>query len=445
VSAAALLMDMGVGKSLTSIAIAGRLYLDGKASRVLIFAPASVLPVWEVEFAKFADFNYRLVVLNSSSVKCVKQLAALEASEAMQVVVVNYEKSWRLEKELLAWKPELVVLDEMQRIKSPGAKQSKSICRICASAKYKIGATGTPVSQSPLDIYGQYKALDPSIFGSSVTAFKAKYAHEVALAGGGKMVVGIRQDALPDLTKKTHSIAYRVSKEECLDLPDTVDVERYCELDAAGRTAYNDLAKDSITQLSAGEIVVAQNVLTRILRLQQLTGGHAKDDTGKVHKVHNTKLALLEEVIDEAPGKVVVFAKFTAEIDAIQALLNAKKIGPHCKIDGRTPMNERGMIVDVFQNAKNVKVFVAQTRAAGLGITLTAADTAVFYSPDFSVADYDQARGRLHRIGQQNKVTYIHLIARNTVDEKILESLRDKRDLSTTIVDHWREVINYGI
>ena len=204
-------------------------------------------------------------------------------------------------------------------------------------------------------------------------------------------------------------------------------------------TAY-ELLKENITVLSEEKVITAQNVLSRLLRLSQLTGGFV--GTGEeAAEVSSAKLNLLEETLKEimAGGKkVVVFARFTAEIQAIKKMLERLNLN-YAYIAGEVAQKLRGGEVERFQHDEDCKVFLAQTRTAGLGLTLTAADTAIFYSLDYSFADYDQARCRIHRIGQKNRCTYIHLLAQNTVDEKVLEVLKNKRSVADDVVDKWRE------
>lgn len=433
---AALLMEQGTGKTLTALAIIGRRYLDGQIKRLLVVAPAAVVPVWPKEFAAFADYPADVLTLVGAVKDRKKLLAQKRQKKGLEVAVINYEATWRMEKELAKWAADMIVCDESQRIKTPSSAQSKCLHRLGSKAKYKLILTGTPVTQGPLDFFSQYKFLDPNIFGTSFTAFRSRYA----LMGGfqGHQVVGYQN--LPELINLAHSCAYRVTKEEALDLPEQLDQILYCQLEPAARRSYNELLKENITVLSEEKVITAQNVLSRLLRLSQLTGGFV--GTGEdAAEVSSAKLNLLEETIKEimAGGKkVVVFARFTAEIQAIKKMLERLNLN-YAYIAGEVAQKLRGSEVERFQHDEDCKVFLAQTRTAGLGLTLTAADTAIFYSLDYSFADYDQARCRIHRIGQKNRCTYIHLLAQNTVDEKVLEVLKNKRSVADDVVDKWRE------
>lgn len=434
---AGLLMEQGTGKSLTSIAIAGRRFLRGEIQRCLVVAPASVVPVWPKEFALHANFPHEVLALEGPVTKREQALLSWPPDPSkLQVAVVNYEATWRMEETLAQWKPDMIICDESQRIKTPSAKQSKAMYRLGRIAKYRLILTGTPVTQGPLDFFSQYKFLDPSIFGNSYYAFRARYA----IMGGfeNRQIVGYKN--LPELIKKAHSIAFRVTKAEALDLPPFTDQVLYCELEPKAARIYDELRKLSVAELSEEKILTATNVLSRLLRLSQITGGYLGDGEGGIEHVSKAKMNLLDETLDDLLGagkKVIVFARFLPEITGIRGLLEAKGIDYEW-IAGEVPMAQRGKAVQRFQEETGCKVFLAQIQTAGLGITLTSADTAIFYSLDFSFANYDQARARLHRIGQRNAVTYIHLVARDTVDEKILAALKDKKDVATEVVDNWR-------
>lgn len=442
-SGAGLYMEQGTGKTLATVALAGRMFLDKVIKRMLVVAPASVVPVWPKEFDDFANFGYEVIALEGNSKKKSATLADWESNEqALQVAVVNYESSWRIEDAILRWKPELMVLDESQRIKNAGAKQSKILHKIGKTVPFRMLLTGTPVSQGPLDFFSQLKFADPTILGSSYYAVKARYA----ITGGyeGRQVIGYKN--LPELTQKVHSIGFRVTKDEALDLPDLLPPQiRYCEFEPSAKAIYARLVKESVTELENSQVIVTQNALSKLLRLSQLSGGFYSEAESKPVKVSNSKINLLEEVLDDlGKQKVVIFARFLAEIAAIKELLEKNNI-KYQFIDGSVPMNTRGEVVREFQENKDCQVFLAQIQTAGLGITLHAASVAIFYSLDYSYANLEQALARLHRIGQKNSVTNIFLTTKGTVDEKILQAVHGKQDIAKLVVDNWRLLFEEGI
>ena len=432
---AALLMEMGTGKTLTTIGVAGTLYQRGYIKRLLIVAPLSITGVWREEFEKFADFPYTLTVLTGSGEKKKAALKNLRGS-GLQVVVINYESCWRLEKELLNWQPDMIAADEGHKIKTHNTAASKALHRLGAKAKYRILLTGTPVTNKAMDIFSQYKFLNPAIYGQSFYTFRSKYFNMV---GYGQHTPVMKGDMEEEFTRRMHSVAFRATKDECLDLPETTDIIWTVELEPSAMKLYKDLVDESIAQLNNGEEVTTTNVLTRLLRLSQLTGGFISgDDRKKVQQVSKAKLEVLQDIVDsmqQEGRKLVIIARFVPEIQAICKLLEKKGI-QHSLIMGG--VKDRDLQVSQFQNDSEVTVFVGQVATAGMGITLTAASTMVFYSVDYSMSNYEQTRARIHRAGQKYPCTYIHLVADNTVDSKVMTALKDKADFAKSLVDDWR-------
>ena len=242
---------------------------------------------------------------------------------------------------------------------------------------------------------------------------------------------------MDEFLKRLHSVAFRVTKAECLDLPDMIEEIRTVELEPKAVKLYKEVERQSYAELAEYEVSVV-NVLTKMLRLSQLTGGHITDDDGKVNAVSTAKLDALSDILDtaiEENRKVVVMARFTAELDDIQRLLEKKQIEYAVIRGGITDRDEQ---IRKFQNDSTCLVFVGQIAAAGLGITLTAASTMIFYSLDYSMSNFEQAKARIHRVSQKNDCLYIYLIAKDTVDAKILKSLREKVDLARLLVDDYR-------
>ncbi|MFI3167103.1 MAG: DEAD/DEAH box helicase [Bacillota bacterium] len=436
--ALAYLMEMGTGKTLTTIALAGELSNRNDVSKLLIVAPKSIVSVWEQEFKKFADFEYNLCILSSAVSKKDEVLANMRGDN-LQIVVVNYESAWRIENELTGWNPDMIVCDESTKIKNPKAKASKCMHKLGKDSKFNIILTGTPVVNSPIDFFSQYKFLDRSIFGDSFYQFKNKYA---ILGGyGNHQIIGYNN--LAELTGKVHEIACRVKLADAIDLPPFIDETRLIELEPKAKRTYKSIEMDSYAQLASGE-VTAQNVLAQLLRLSQITGGFIKGNEDEVEQVSAAKLDALEDVIDVCLGenkKIVVFARFVPEIKAIEKLLKKKGIG-YALIFGE--VKDRASEIDNFQNNADCKVFVGQIQTVGMGLTLTAGSVAVYYSLDFNYANYEQSRARIHRIGQKDKCLYIHLIAKDTVDEKILQALKQKKSVAELVVDNWRDLLGGG-
>ncbi len=433
----ALLADMGTGKTMMTIAIAGTLEKEKGVKRMLIVCPKSIVGVWEEEFRKFADYKYALTILDGE-MKKKRSAFDFMNGQALQIIVVNYESCWRLEAEITKWKPDLIVCDESSKIKNPSASQSKALHRLGRLTKYNMILTGTPITGSPLDIFSQYKFLDDSILGTSFYLFRNRYA----ILGGyqNRMIIGYRHMA--ELVTKVHGVAFRIKIEDAVDLPQFIDETRIVPLEPQAQSIYKRIEKDCYAELDNGE-VTARNVLTQLLRLSQCSGGFIRDDVkGEAEQVSSAKLEALEDIIDaclDEGRKVVVFARFVPEIEGIEEMLHEKKI-PYSLIYGAT--KDRAEQVSRFQEDQSVKVFVGQLQTTGMGLTLTAANVAVFYSLDFSYANYEQSRARIHRIGQTEKCLYIHLVGKGTVDEKILHALKHKGDIANLMVDNWRQMLN---
>lgn len=434
----AILADMGTGKSLMTIAITGTLAQEKGVKRMLVVCPKSIVGVWEEEFRKFANYRYALTVLDGTISK-KKSAFSFMTGDALQVIVVNYESAWRLEKEITKWKPDLIVCDESSKIKNPGTSQSKAMHKLGKLTKYNIILTGTPITNNPLDIFSQYKFLDEDILGGSYYLFRNRYA----VFGGyqNHQIIGYRH--LAELVEKVHEIAYRIKIEDAVDLPPFIDETRTIKLEPKAQSIYTQIERDCYAALSADAEVTARNVLTQLLRLSQCTGGYIRDDvSGVAQAVSTAKLDALEDIIDTCQDegkKIVVFARFVPEIEAIEKLLKKKDIG-YALIYGAT--TDRADQVKKFQEDEDCRVFIGQLQTTGMGLTLTAASVAVFYSLDFSYANYEQSRARIHRIGQKEKCLYVHLVCKGTVDERIMNALKHKGDVAKLMVDDWRTLIN---
>lgn len=354
----------------------------------------------------------------------------------MQIAIINYESVWRLEKEIKLWNPSLIIADEGHKIKGHHTAVSKSMHKLGSLSRYNLLLTGTAITNKEIDIFSEYKFLNPSIFGNSFYAFRNHYFR---MSGYGNYIPVFKRELEYEFKQKIASIAYRVTKEECLDLPDTVGITRYIELEDSAKKAYESLAKKSYAELKNSEIT-ATNILTKLLRLSQLTGGFLTDDeTHKTECVSNAKLTVLQEMIYqtiEENTKLVIIARFKAEIKMICKLIESKK-AKYSLITGDT--KNRQEQVNVFQNEKDCHFFIGQIKTTALGITLTSANKMVFYSLDYSMSNFNQAKARIHRVGQNNKCTYYYLLAKGTIDEKVYRTLKYKVNLADRMLSIAKE------
>lgn len=430
VNEAALLMEQGTGKTLSAICIAGYRYTRKEVQRLLVIAPLSVTSVWKDEFSKIATFPYDI----KTPVEMKKDLPNFFGhfqEGCLQVIIINYESSWRVLEALLKWKPQMIIADESQKIKNGRAKQSKALHKLGDQASYKLILSGTPITQGPLDTWSQYRFLNPTVFGRKFLRFRDQYA----IMGGymGYQVTGYKN--LPELAEKAHSIAYRVTKAEALDLPEQVDQIIKVKLEPEAADLYKKMEEDFIIKFSEDESATAPIILTQLLRLQQITGGFIPvDETGLMKNLSMAKLEMVADILEDLPSKkkVVIFARFTAEIEALKQVMGVLK-RKFVTISGDT--KDRAAAVKSFQEDPAITILISQIQTGGLGITLTASDTVIFYSTTFSFADYEQAKARIHRIGQAHSVTYIHILVEDSVDEDILKILKSKGNMAKLIVD----------
>ena len=416
-----LAMEMGTGK--TKVAIDLMDLHDYR--RVLIVSPLSVVAgVWPGEFAKHSLAPWTVLPLARSSVKDKQaQTEAALASSERVAVVINYESVWRdpFGSWARAQKWDLLVMDESHRCKSPGGVASRYCSRLSDRVPQRLALTGTPMPHSPLDIYAQYRALDKSIYGTSFFRFKSRYA----VMGGWSNAEVVGYQYQQELQRKFYSIAYRVEAADVLDLPPLLTVTRMCELGPKARKLYRTLERDFIADLEEGRIT-AVNALSQLLRLQQVTSGYARTEDGQDVEVDTTKAELLADLLEDM-GKepVVVFARFKHDLEVVHRVAQRLELSSYEISGARKELslwNENG------------GVLAAQIQSGGLGIDLTKARYAVYYSLGFSLGDYLQSRARLHRQGQERPVEIIHLIAAQTVDEKVMAALAAREQVVESIM-----------
>lgn len=436
------LFEMGCGKTLTAIATAGAAYEMGKIQKLLIIAPTSVCAVWPKEFQEYAAFKYNVKVLLGEKKSRIKALQDLDTFplKVLKVAVINYESIWRegLFEKLQEWDADMIICDESQRIKTHDTEQSKAAHKLGDQARYKLILSGTPVQNNAIDLYSQYRFLDSSVFGTNFYKFRNRYA----IMGGfnAKQIIGYKD--MDQLIQKEYSVAYRVTKEEALDLPEQTFETRLITMNTKEKNLYDQIKRESFAELESGEQITAATVLTKLLRLQQFTGGFLQaDESEKPVQISSGKITALDDILEDyvigAGKKLVIFARFIPEVKLIENLVKEKDLG-YGMIYGDIKKEDRGVIVENFQKNPKTMVFIGQIDSAGTGITLTAADTCVYYSVNWNYATYSQSLARIHRIGQRNVCTYIHLITEGTVDERIMKALSKKEDLAKTVVDTWR-------
>lgn len=443
----AFFFEQGTGKTKTTIDTITFRFLHDGLRRVLVIAPKSVLYVWPAEFEKHSGIeNADVRVLEGSKSRKREQLLSWGFdADFLQVAVTNYDFIRDNTDVLSAWLYEarkrgytaMTVLDEAHKIKDLSTKQSKAAHSLAEHSDFRLVLTGTPVVQGPQDYYSIMRFVDKNIFPFSFHKYISTYARK----GGYMNREIVDWPKLPKIIEKISPYAFRVTKKEALDLPPEMDTVVPVELSDKARKLYEQIRKSTIVRLSESKQIRVDNVLVELLRLQQVTGGFLDDkmvDTSKLEVLDD----LLETLLCCDEKKAVIFARFTSEIEAIHKLLEERNI-EHVCLHGKTPQGQRGEIVERFQSDPKTRVFLSQIQAGGLGLTLTAADTMIFYSTTFSLADYEQAKSRISRMGQTaDKITYVHLLARNTIDEKIYRALKEKQNIADLAVNRWRELLD---
>lgn len=438
---AALFMEMGTGKTKVAIDWAGIGYHNFGVRKVLIVAPLSVLGVWPRQIRQHSNVPSRIFRLSGGTsirVGNLQRILRLPDDGKLTYVLINYEGIWRspqsgpgVEALIRKWKPDLVIFDESHRIKSPTAKQSKAAWRIARDARQRLILTGTPITKAPLDVFGQFRALDHSIFGENWYSFKFTFG---IWGGFGKYQL-LRYRNLDLLIEKVRAHSFRIKKTQCLDLPEKVFQDVPVTLSDRALRLYKQMSEQAIIEIEETH-ATATIVLTKILRLQQITSGFIKDVDGNIRIFDDSKLQvfkdLLEDVLEEGQ-KVVVFFRFIPDLRRVEEHLLNKGI-PHRILSGSVPDSQRDSIVQDFQTDPKVKVFLAQIQAGSEGIELFAASVAIYYSMNNSLLHWQQSQDRLHRPGQTQNVTYYRLIAPRTVDSLTYKALDEKKKIADLVI-----------
>jgi SNF2 family DNA or RNA helicase len=450
----ALFCEMGTGKSKMLIDNIGILFERGEIEAALIVAPKGVYKNWQRSELprhmpdRILEKTDIIAWSPSTSMKMQKELElGLKKDGRYKIIVMNVEAFSTNKGTIYSMKfcqthKSLMAVDESTTIKNKSAQRTKNIIKVGEKAKYRRIMTGSPITKSPMDLFSQCAFLDPKLLGyTSYYSFQGRYAKTLRRSVGShsfNQVIGYQN--LDELSSKLEEFSYRVLKKDCLDLPDKIYIKRVVEMTDQQATAYGFMKKLALAKLinDSGDMttVTATNVLTQLLRLQQICSGSVNDDEGNTTSLPTNKLAELMNVIEEVDGKVIIWAVFTEDIKRIAKELNEEYgEGAAATYYGDTSADERQDIVEKFQNPDSrLRFFVGQPRTGGYGLTLTEAKTVIYYNNVFDLEVRLQSEDRAHRIGQRNPVTYIDLVTENTVEEKILKALREKIDIATLVM-----------
>jgi SNF2 family DNA or RNA helicase len=398
---AGLLWEMGTGKTKTIIDDLCRRKLLGQNIRgTLVFCPNEVkYTQWAPQVPLHSGGRVTVEVLEGSIKDRIKRLA----NSTADLLVLNVESAYYMRDPLLKETFPAIILDEATRFKSPTAQRTKVILKVKAPLRRIM--TGTPITNDPGDAYAPFKFLEYTLFGSW-TSFKDHY---MIMGGyGGYQVVGYRD--LEGLKQRVHRYSHRVLKKDVLDLPEKTYHDIEVELGGDTLKHYEEVRDTMISEWQAGKIE-ARIALTVMLRLEQIAGGLLQQGEDYFWIPDNPKLKALDELLADLPKdqKVVVFAVFRHEI---RELMNHYNEWNPVAIYGDVPLKERAAGINAFQGEGGPRMLIAQMHSGGIGINLTAAQTAIYYSRNWSLEDYLQSQDRLHRIGQKGTVNIVHLIAK---------------------------------
>jgi SNF2 family DNA or RNA helicase len=443
----ALFAEMGTGKSFMLINNAALLYDRGDINGMLIVAPKGVYRNWyKSELPKHMPEHvpYKMACWSPSPRKAEKMEmeAMLNYVDGLRILIMNIEafsteKGVTFARTFLRVTNSFMAVDESTTIKTPNAKRTKNIIKVGREARFRRIATGSPVTKSPLDLYAQCEFLSADCLNmASYYAFQARYAVLVERRMAThtfKQIVGYRR--LDELQKRLDNFSFRVTKEECLDLPDKVYTRREVEMTAEQRKAYDQMKLMALSVIDQG-IVSTNNALTQLMRLHQICCGHVKLDDGSEVDFPNNRIDELLAALEEVDGKVIIWANYRKDIERIKnRLQHDYGMTAVASYYGDTEAEERQEIVTRFQDpGDSLRFFVGNPRTGGYGLTLTAAKTVIYYSNNFDLEVRLQSEDRAHRIGQTSKVTYIDLITPGTVDEHIVKALRNKINIASAVL-----------
>jgi SNF2 family DNA or RNA helicase len=439
-------MEMGTGKTKVLIDNLAMLYDKGKVNGALIIAPKGVVGTWyNNELPNHLPNHIENVTVLWQSNITKKQQEKLETlyeiGTALHILIMNVEafstdKGIKFAEKFLSCHNTLMAVDESTTIKNPAAKRTKNILGLAQEAKYRRIMTGSPVTKNPLDLFSQCYFLDPfHLDHDSYYSFRMRYAvMKTANIAGRKIQLVNGFKNLGELSDKLQPFSYRVLKEDCLDLPDKIFIKRQIKLSPDQFKLYEQMKKEALAILK-GKQSTTVNTLTQLMRLQQITCGHFTSDDGVTQPINNNRITELMNVLEETEGKAIIWAHYQYDITAIIKAVT-EKYGHESIVDyyGLTPQEERQPNIKRFQDDPKCRFIVGTPSTGGYGITLTAANTVIYYSNGYDLEKRLQSEDRAHRIGQKKSVTYVDLMADDTVDEKIVKALRRKIDIASEVL-----------
>jgi len=437
-------MEMGCGKSKVLIDNMAWLYENRHIDSAIIVAPKGVYLNWrdnEIPIHMRENIDHEIYVwkANLNKRETEKLRDSVTERHQFRIILINVEAF--ATKKVLQYLDKvthrshfLLAIDESTTIKNIQAKRTKALIKFGGGAKYKRILTGAPVTKSPLDLYSQFGFLSTNILGhNSYWSFQGRYAVIMNRRMGNhsfNQVVGFKN--LEEMKNKIDPYSYRTTKEEALDLPPKIYTTRQVDLTMEQERHYHSIKKTSVAFLESGEMVSAPEVMTQLLRLQQLLCGYLVTDDGETKLIENNRMNVLMEVIEEMEGKIIIWSRFRHDIVFITQRLKTT-YGSNAVVNyyGDTSVEDRQDAIKKFQDKESdVRFFVSNPQTGGMGITLHAATNVIYYSNDFNLESRKQSEDRAHRVGQHHPVLYVDLMCPNTVDVHIVKTLLSKNKLA---------------
>ena len=439
-------MEMGTGKTKVLIDNAAMLYDKGKIDSLLIVAPKGVVGTWyDQELPTHLPNHIENVTIlwqaNITKGQQEKLNSLFEIETAFHILIMNVEalsttKGTDFAAKFINSHNTLMVIDESTTIKNPSAKRTKNILKLSTQTKYRRIMTGSPVTKNPLDLYSQCEFLSSWLLDfTSYYAFRNRYAEMKTMYVRGRTIQVVDKfKNLHELSEQLKGFSYRVLKEDCLDLPDKNWTKRQITLTPDQKKIYNQMKETALAYLN-GKQATTMTVLTQLMRLHQITCGHFTADDGTIQRIDNNRANELMNILSEMEGKAIIWAHYQYDITSIIKEI-VKVYGPGSVVDyyGLTPQDERQGNIKKFQSDPKCRFLVGTPSTGGYGITLTAANTVIYYSNGYDLEKRLQSEDRAHRIGQKKNVTYVDIIAEDTVDEKIVKALRDKINVASQVL-----------
>lgn len=421
--------EQGTGKTASAIWAADYLMNRKLVRRVLVVCPVSIMDAaWRNDLFSFA--MHRSVDIAYGPAEKRRRIINGPA----EFIIINYDGLAIVQDELAAGGFDLIIVDEASHYQNAQTKRWKSLAKLITPDTWLWMMTGTPAAQGPTHAYGLAKLVNPGGVPRYFTAFRDQVMYKVT-----QFKWAPKPNAV-DAVHKALQPAIRFSKAECLDLPDMVYAKREVPMTKQQETYYKKLKKEMLMH-AAGEQVTAQNAAVAMSKLLQISSGSVyTDDQHTLHFDIKSRYSVLKEVIDEASNKVLVFVPFKHTIDLVSAKL--RDDGITCDIiSGDVKAGERADIFRAFQQNPDPRVLVIQPQAAAHGVTLTKADTIVWWGPTPSLEIYAQANARIHRQGQVNKCTVVQLVG-SPVERHVYKMLDDKIDVHSQVIELYNNVLD---